>query len=99
MPSMLSANMSGTCTVNVQGTASGAAGTGITGAGHKAQCQPNGKDAGEEERPEGKAGRTPRRLHTPESAGGKRTSFGEVVTRVSCPLQQGSRDPYTKSRF
>ena len=50
---MLSANMSGTSTVNVQGTASGAAGTGITGAGHKAQCQPNGKDAGEEERPEG----------------------------------------------
>lgn len=49
MCSMLSANMSGTSAVNVQGTASGAAGTGIIGTGYKAQCQPNRKDAGEEE--------------------------------------------------
>lgn len=55
MHSILSTNIYGASTINIQGTTSGAEDTGIIGTGQKVQCQLNRKDSGEEER--GKGGR------------------------------------------
>lgn len=57
MHSILSTNIYGTSTINIQGTTSGAEDTGIIGTGHKVQCQLNRKDGRRGERQEGKADR------------------------------------------